>query len=71
MCHLGTGVSSTLATRSAVPSGAHQYPRVRPISSAATNSARPNVTPLAPSGPMSRESSPVSSVTTRTAPSRT
>ena len=36
-----TGISSTRATSSARPSGAHQYPRSRPISSAAMCSARP------------------------------
>src|SRR5918999_240241 len=47
-----TGPRSTLATASRPPSGAHQNPRARPSSSAATNSASPQVT--------SRSSSPTS-----------
>ena len=50
MCHRVTGVSSPRATSSAEPSGAHQYPRWRSISSAAMNSGSPNVTPGAPRG---------------------
>ena len=50
ICQNCTGVSSTRAVRIADPSGAHQYPRVRSISSAAMNSARPKLMPSAPSG---------------------
>ena len=44
MCHTGTGDTSTRSVISASPSGDHQSPRVRWISSASTNAARPHVT---------------------------
>ena len=44
MCHLATSATSTRVTASFVPSGLHQYPLVRRISSAATNSALPQLT---------------------------
>ena len=43
-CQRPTGPTSTRATASDLPSGAHQNPRDRPISSAATNSADPQET---------------------------
>ena len=45
MCHSCTPDSSTRAASNDSPSGAHQKPRWRPISSAATNSATPQLTP--------------------------
>ena len=71
ICQRLTSVSSTRATSSAELSGAHQYPRIRPISSAATNSARPKVMPSAPSGPICSVSSPECRSVIRSAPSQT
>ncbi len=54
----GTRVSSTRVASSERPSGAHQYPRYRSNSSAAMNSASPQVMPSSPamsmSGPVTR-----------------
>jgi hypothetical protein len=44
-CHVSTSDSSTRHTATWMPSAPHQWPRPRPISSAAMNSARPQAVP--------------------------
>ena len=65
MCQRCTAESSTRATSNASPVGDHQNPRSRLSSSAATNSASPQVTPASPIS--SRSFSPEMSTTPRRA----
>jgi hypothetical protein len=70
MCHTRTGRSSTRAATIRSPSGDHQNPRRRSISSAAANSATPQCTSGSGSDASSRSSDP-SAPTTRREPSDT
>ncbi len=70
MCHRCTGETSTRATSRREPSGDHQYPFWRPISSAATNSASPYVT-LSSSGAASTRGAAPSTEATCNAPRST
>ena len=55
--HSATGATSTRATKRWSPSGDHQCPRDRPISSAARNSAEPHET-VGETPPIRRRSPP-------------
>jgi hypothetical protein len=66
MCQRRTARRSVNATSRRVPSGDHQYPRARPISSAAMNSASPQAR-SGPSGSASAWSFVPSTPTTRSA----
>jgi hypothetical protein len=67
MYQMRMGRLSTLAASKAEPSGAHQKPRYRSISSAATNSATPHTT-SGSSSPASNRSPSASDVRRRSPP---